>query len=111
MALELVYDSKFKANILAVRRTSCGKTSFVQRLCVNNIFGELEKIEWVSKIELSEQREAQTQYCFSFQFEFHYPHSVDDSDNLMKQFFKKNRESAVDNVDSFFYSENVSGQK
>ena len=49
MALELVYDGKFKGNILAVRRTSCGKTSFVQRLCVNNIFGELEKIEWISK--------------------------------------------------------------
>ena len=40
---EFVYDGKFEENTLVVRRTDCGKTSFVQQLAVNNIFGEFEK--------------------------------------------------------------------
>ena len=31
-----VYDGKFIGNILIVGRTECGKTTFVQKLALNN---------------------------------------------------------------------------
>ena len=92
-----------------VGRTGCGKTSFVQHLAVNNIFGKLEKAEWVSQIALSERKEAQIQSCFSSQVEFHYPSTVNDLEDLIDQ-FKKSREKTVDDTDSFLDDENLFGQ-
>ena len=90
MASKFGYDGKFEGNILAVGRTGCGKTSFIQRLAVNNSFGELEKIEWVSQITVSERRKAQFQSCFNSPVEFHHPNSVDDLENL-EEHFRKSR--------------------
>ena len=45
-----VYDIKFQGNVLVVGRTNCGKTSFAQKLAVNNFFGKQLQREWVSKI-------------------------------------------------------------
>lgn len=42
-----VYDEKFERNILVVGKTGCGKTSFVQKIDVNNLFGDFRKVEWV----------------------------------------------------------------
>ena len=58
MVSKYIYDGKFEGNILLVGRNGCRKTSFAQCLAVNNIFGELEKVEWVLQIALPEQREA-----------------------------------------------------
>ena len=62
---KFVYDGKFERYVLVVGRTGCRKAFFVQRVAVNNIFGELEKTEWVSQITPSERREAQIQSCFT----------------------------------------------
>ena len=78
MVSKYICNGKFEGNILLVGRTGCRKTSFAQCLAVNNIFGELEKVEWVSQIALSEQREAQIQCFFSSQVKFHYPNRVHD---------------------------------
>lgn len=88
MASKYVYDSKFEGNILLEGRTGCGKTSFVKNFAVENIFGKLEKLEWVSQITLSEQREAQMQSCFSSQVEFHYPNGVNGLKDLVNQIKK-----------------------
>ena len=77
------------------------KLLFVQRLAVNNNFGQLEKIEWVSQITLSKQRISH--------FKFHYLNILGELGSLLYE-FKKRRESVVDNADSFIGAENIFGQ-
>ena len=51
MENEYNYDGKFHGNILVVGRTGCGKTTFIQKLGKNKLFGsELTDVFWVSKI-------------------------------------------------------------
>ena len=51
---EYVYDGKFQGNILVVGRTGCGKTTFIQKLGKNRLFGEeIVNVFWVSKIRLT----------------------------------------------------------
>ena len=57
MAVHYSYDGKFEGNILIVGQTGCGKTMFIQNLAKNNLFGELNKMFWISKIPLSNERE------------------------------------------------------
>ena len=52
----LTYDGKFCGNMLVVGQTRCRKTSFVQNLRKNEIFGDITSVDWISKIELSENR-------------------------------------------------------
>ena len=59
-----VYDGKFTGNILILGRTECGKTTFVQNLAINNFFGELKSVKWLSGIKLSERREAEIESNF-----------------------------------------------
>ena len=33
------FDGKFSGNILVVGRTGCGKTTFIQKLGINKLFG------------------------------------------------------------------------
>ena len=42
--IEYSYDGKFEGNILVVGRTGCGKTTFVQNLGKNNLFGEIHEV-------------------------------------------------------------------
>ena len=50
-------DGKFKGNILIGGRARCGKTTFVQNLGKNKLFGDILRVYWVSKISLSAERE------------------------------------------------------
>ena len=43
------WDAKFEGNILVVGRTGCGKTTFVQNLRKNKMFGEIKQVTWLSK--------------------------------------------------------------
>ena len=36
------FDANFEGNILVVGRTDCGKTTFVQNLGKNKMFGEMK---------------------------------------------------------------------
>ena len=40
-----IYDGQFGGNILAVGRTNCGKTTFLEKLGINNFFGNLVKTD------------------------------------------------------------------
>ena len=51
-----VYDGCFNGNILVVGRTGCGKTTFIQRLGPNNLFGDIIDVFWISKIILSSEK-------------------------------------------------------
>ena len=55
--VEYTYDEKFEGNILGVAQTGCGKTTFIQKLVKNSLFGKLKEIFWLSKISLSVERE------------------------------------------------------
>ena len=50
------YDGKFEGNVLVVCRTGCGKTTFVQNLARNKLFGDIKEVFWISKINLSNER-------------------------------------------------------
>ena len=68
------YDGKFQGNILIMGRTECGKTTFMQKVVLNNFFGKIERAEWVSYIPLTSKREIQSN--FSCDVKFYYPRSV-----------------------------------
>ena len=42
--VEYTYDEKFEGNVVIVGQTGCGKTTFVQNLAKNNLFGDLKDI-------------------------------------------------------------------
>ena len=58
------YDGRFDGNILVVSRTGCGKTTFVQNLAENKLFGDIKEVFWISKIDLSKEREDNIRDCF-----------------------------------------------
>ena len=58
------YDGKFEGNVLVVGRTGCGKT-FVQNLARNKLFGDIKEVFWVSKMDLSNEREDNIRGLFS----------------------------------------------
>ena len=54
---EYTYNRKFEGNILIVGRTGCGKTTFIQELGKNKLFGDdITDVFWVSKIILTKER-------------------------------------------------------
>ena len=67
------YNGAFNGNILVTGKTNCGKTTSVQKLGINSFFGKLLKVKWISYIQVSKNREAEIQTCFSVFFQFHYP--------------------------------------
>ena len=50
-----IYDGQFCGNILVVGRAGCGKTTFLEKLILNNFFGEIIKTEWVSEIDIDKK--------------------------------------------------------
>ena len=105
-----VYDGKFSGNILIVGRTECGKTTFVQKLALNNFFGDLKKVKWVSGIRLSKRREAEIESNFSCEVKFSYPiDEVELGDKLEE--FKLESESENNNNNNNNNNVNVFGEK
>ena len=78
------FDGTFSGNILVVGQTRCGKTSCVQNLAKNKIFGGIDSVDWTSKIELSENREHQIRESFPYaSVEFHYPNDVGEFETVL----------------------------
>ena len=50
-----IYDGQFRSNILVVGRTGCGRTTFLEKLGLNNFFGNIIKTEWISGIDIDEK--------------------------------------------------------
>ena len=80
----MTYDGTFSGNILVVGQTRCGNTSFVQNLGRNRIFGNVDSVDWISKVELSEKREHQIRQSFSYaSLEFYYSNDVAEFDTIL----------------------------
>ena len=60
-----IYDGQFRGNVLVARKIASSKTYFLKELGLNNLFGKSIKTGWVSGIEISKEREAEIQACFS----------------------------------------------
>ena len=84
------YNAKFGGNILVVERTGCSKTTFVQNLGKNKLFGDIKEVYWVSKIELSIDRENNIRDCFHEKnVDFKYPTNVDDFYDFLEFYQRK----------------------
>ena len=79
------FDGKFTGNILVIGRTRSSKTTFIQKLGSNKLFGnEITDVFWVSKIVLSSKREDCIRDSFVDQkVHFSYPHDLDDFNYLV----------------------------
>ena len=85
MEKEYTYNGQFSGNILVVGRTGCGKTTFIEKLGINKLFGSQTKdVFWVSKIVLSSEREEIIRESFIDQgVHFSYPRDLDDFNYLI----------------------------
>ena len=79
-------------------RTGCGKTTFIQKLGKNRLFGEeITDVFWVSKIKLSREREQMIRGSFEGrEVHFSYPRDIDDFDYLVDN-FTQDKSEYVDN--------------
>ena len=79
------YTGKFEGNILVMGRTGWGKTTFVQNLGKNKLFGDIKEVYWILKIELSSDRENIIRDCFKDQtIDFEYPNNVEAFHDLLE---------------------------
>ena len=78
-----IYNGQFMGNILIVGRTNCGKTMFIEKLGLNNFFGNIVKTEWVSGIAIDKKREAEIQSYFKNETEVHVAEDQDKFDSLL----------------------------
>ena len=82
-----MYNGTFERNILIVGRTECGKTTFFQNLAKNRLFGDIKEVFWISKIEVSRDREENIRNCFPDQVvNFDYPNNVDEFNDLLETY-------------------------
>ena len=88
MEKEYVYDGQFNGNILVVGRAGCGKTTFIEKLGRNKLFGsQIKNVFWVTKIVLSSEREEIIRKSFVDQeVHFSYPRDLDDFSYLIENF-------------------------
>ena len=102
------YDGKFIGNILVLGRTECGKTTFIQNLGINNFFGDLKIVKWVSGIRLNGKREAEIESNFSCEVNFAYPTDKEKLADKIEE-YKLESESENDN-DNFDNVNNTFGE-
>ena len=81
-----IYNGQFYGNIMIVGRTGCGKTKFLEKLGLNNFFGDIVKTEWISGIDIYKQREAEIQSYFSNKTEVQVAKEQDELDSLIETF-------------------------
>ena len=68
------YYRTFTDNILVAGQTGHGKTTFVQNLSKSRMFGPLEYVHWISKINFLISRELDISSFFDYTTaEYHYP--------------------------------------
>ena len=93
-----MYDGTFNGNILVVEQTRCGKTSFVQKLGKNKMFGSIDSVDWISEIELSEATKHQIRESFSYaSVEFHYPNDLGEFETIL-ELLKDNKSDVNINI-------------
>ena len=94
-----IYDGKFIGNTLVLGRTECGKTAFIQNLGINNFFGDLKVVKWLSGIRLNKKREAEIESNFNCEVNFAYPNDRDELADKIEE-YKLESESEGENDDN-----------
>ena len=80
-----IYIGRFEGNILVLGRTGSGKTTFLQNLGKNKLFGDIKEVYRISKIELSSDRENSIRDCFKDQIvDSEYPNNMEDFNDLLE---------------------------
>ena len=92
----------FTEIILVVGRTNCGKTTFIEKLGLNNFFGDIIKTEWISGIAIDKHREAEIQSYFKNETEVHIAQEQDKLDSLIETFKQRSHENSSNNVNNSF---------
>ena len=92
------YNGQFGGNILVVGKTGCGKTTFLEKLGINNFFENLVETEWISGIDI-EKREAKLQSCFSNETEIHIAKEPNELDFLIETLKLRTCDIVDDNDD------------
>ena len=88
---------------MIIGRTECGKTYFTQKLAIKSFFGKLKKVEWVSYIILTRERETEIESCFQCEVEFHYQQDQVSLSDLIEEFKNRsNKNSNENNVNNIF---------
>ena len=90
-----VYDEKFERNVLIALHSFCGKTIFLQKLAVNNLFGEFKEVKWMPKTELKSRREAKIEFCFNTEVNFYYLSNTSEFEHVL---FKKEKEKWISSL-------------
>ena len=81
----------------------------MQKLSINNFFGDIVKAEWVLSIELTPTRQAKIQSSFSCDVELHYPRTLERFDDLIEDFQLKTIED-TDSINETEYGEDKNNQ-
>ena len=103
-----IYSGQFSGNILVVGRTNCGKTTFIEKLGLNNFFGQIVKTEWVSGKTIDKKRQGEIQSYFSNETEVHVAEDEDELKALIETFKQRseenedNQNNKNENVNSLF---------
>ena len=97
-----IYNGQFYGNILVVSRTNCGKITFIEKLGLNNFFGDIIKTEWIRGIDIDKQREAEIQSYFKNETEVHIAQEQDKLDSLIETFKQRSHENSSLNVNNSF---------
>ena len=96
------YNGQFYGNILVVGRTNCSKTTFIEKLGLNNFFGDIIKTEWLSQTDIDKQREAEIQSYFKNETEVHIAQEQHKLDSLIEFFKQRSHENSSHNVNNSF---------
>ena len=99
-------DNFFYGNILVVGRTGFGKTTFLEKLGLNNFFGTIIKTEWISGVDIDKKSEAEIQSYFSNETEVHMAKERDELDSLIETFKPRSRKDTTDNNANHSFGEN-----
>ena len=90
------YNEQFRGNILVAGRTGCGKTTFLEKLGLNNFFRNIIKTGWISGIDIDKKREAEIQSYFSNETEVHVAKEPDELDSLIETLKIRSHEEIID---------------
>ena len=71
---------------MVVDRTNCGKTTFFEKLGLNNFFRDIIKTEWISGIDIDKQKESEIQSYFKNETEPDIAQEQDKLNSLIETF-------------------------
>ena len=83
---------------LFLGQTAYGKTTFVQNLGKNELFGKLKDVSWVTKIVLSREREQNIWSCIDVPAKLFYLENVSEFHVITDNFQRKKQSNDADGI-------------